>query len=206
MALAETDGSEPALVSLAAAGVRDLGRTLSAAEVYAVRKALLGSDPGEAVAASMSRDVIVGYVCAGSPVGWGSVGAPGTDTGDGRVAAGTRVMMAVTDHANLTWRSPLAGPNDDRLGLRFPVMTGVYAPDVVAERLGGVPGVVVSSGVVAGVGDDARLTGFEMKMVAARGFEAASSELVPVAILAAHLGWRVAAAVIVGRHEEGDGL
>lgn len=205
MALAETDGSEPALVSLAAAGVRDLGRTLSAAEVYAVRKALLGSDPGEAVAAGMSGDVIVGYVCAGSPVGWASVGAPDTDTGDGRVAAGTRVM-AVADHANLTWRSPLAGPNDDRLGPRFPVMTGVYALDVVAERLGGVPGVVVSSGVVAGVGDDARLTGFEMKMAAARGFEAASSELVPVAILAAHLGWRVAAAVIMGRHKEGDGL
>lgn len=186
------------MVSLAAAGVRDLGRALSAAEVYAVRKALLGSDPGEAVAAGVSRDVIVGYVCAGS-------GGTGTDKRDGRVAAETCVV-AVADHANLTWRSPLAGPNDDRLGPRFPVMTGLYAPDVVAERLGGVPGMVVSSGAVAGVGDDARLTGFEMKMVAARGFEAASSELVPVAILAAHLGWRVAAAVIVGRHEEGDGL
>ncbi len=177
-------GSGWDIVSLFEAGIHDLGRTQSAAEIHAVRKALLGSDPGRVVAAAMSRDVIVGYVCAGRRVE------------SGRTSEAS--IVAVVDHANLTWRSPLDGPNDESLGPRFPAMGGIYAPVLVTARLA-LSGLAVVAGIIGGVTDDSRPTGFETKIAAAQGYEALSSELTPVTILAAHLGWRVAAAVIVDR-------
>jgi purine nucleoside phosphorylase len=177
------------VVSLREIGVRDLGRTLSAAEIHAVRTALLGMSPERAAVVGVPRDVIVGYVCIGHS----------TDT-----ASSEPRVVAVADHANLTWRSPLWGANDERLGPRFPSMGSVYAPDVVAERLGGSDeGIDVVTGVVAGVADDSSATPFEQETASAHGYAAVSSELVSVSILAAHLGWRVAAAVMVGDLRKG---
>ena len=104
-------------------------------------------------------------------------------------------LVAVTDHANLTWRSPLTGPNDDRLGPSFPSMIGVYVPEVVSDRVPAGEGMIVVPGVVAGVLDDDRPSGFEAEAAGMLGCAALSSELVPVVIVAAHLGLRVAAAV-----------
>ena len=41
-------------------------------------------------------------------------------------AAGT--LMVISDHVNLTGRTPLLGPNADEIGPRFPDLTDVYAP------------------------------------------------------------------------------
>jgi hypothetical protein len=191
------DESEPSTVSLRETGVRNLARALSLAEVHALRKALLGEDPNGAAVALVPRDVIVAYVCVGRP----TVPAAACGTDRGTVAGRA---LAVVDHANLTWRSPLSGPNDARLGPRFPVMSGVYAPERVSDGLAWLPSMVVIEGVVAGVSDDVCPTEFEKRVVVAHGFGAISSELVPVAILAAHLGLRVAAAVIVVDSKEGD--
>lgn len=43
-------------------------------------------------------------------------------------AAGT--LMAIADHLNLTGRSPLIGPNADKVGPRFPDMTEVWDADL----------------------------------------------------------------------------
>ncbi len=40
--------------------------------------------------------------------------------------------MAITDHINLTGANPLAGPNDDALGPRFPSLRDAYDPDLRA--------------------------------------------------------------------------
>jgi purine nucleoside phosphorylase len=103
--------------------------------------------------------------------------------------------VAVTDHVNLTWRSPLTGPNDDAVGPRFPSMTGIYDPETVVERLAA-EGIIVVPAIVAGVSDDRHLSAFEAEMVGAEAYQAASSELVPVAIVAAHMGLRLAAVVV----------
>ena len=109
-------------------------------------------------------------------------------------------MIAVTDHVNLTWESPLTGPNDDSLGPRFTVTAGLYEPAPVTAL--SAPRLAARKGVVAGVRDDRELTPFESRVVAAgfleggQEFAALSSELVPVAIVAAHLGYRVAAGVV----------
>lgn len=181
-------GPEGTVVSLREEGVGDLSRRLSAAEVHLLRRAMLGGDPDKHAKAGWGevrdRDGIVGHICRGAGVGSG-------DASPGAVR-----LVAVTDHVNLTWRSPLIGPNDDRLGPRFPSMTGVYAPEVVLSHAQPGEGMIVLSGEVAGVLDDAGPTGFEADMASTQGCAAISSELVPVAIVAAHLGLRVAAAVV----------
>ena len=179
-------GPAGAVVSLREAGVRNLSRNLSAAEVSLLREALLGGD------------ATVGYICRGAGTGIAAAA--------GDAAAGTADpeagLVAVTDHANLTWRSPLTGPNDDRIGPRFPTMARVYAPEAVLDRLGAGEGMMVMLGMVAGVLDDGRLSGYEMEVARAQGFAVASSELVPVVIVAAHLGLRVAAVVVIAGSQE----
>jgi hypothetical protein len=168
------DGGE--VVSLAALGVRNLYRDLSAAEVEALRGAL--------------RDEagVIGYVCRGA--------APRTD-GRMAVPGDCGRLVVVTDHVNLTWRSPLAGPNDETAGPRFPSMDGAYAPDAVLRPGTGEDGMIVVRGVVAGVPDDRALSEYETETVSRFGWTAASSELVAPVILAVHMGLRVAAAVMV---------
>jgi len=160
-------GEGGTVVSLAALGLNNPYRALSAAEVEALRGAL--------------RDErgVVGYVCRGAS-------APGGRAG----------WVAVTDHANLTWRSPLVGPNDERVGPRFPSLAGVYAPEAALTLGVEQDGIIVAPGVVAGVADDRAMSDYETDMVARLGPAAVSSELVAPVIVAAHMGLRVAAVVM----------
>jgi len=183
-ALAAPGGS---VVSLPEIGVGNLSRRLSAAEVDVLRRAMSSRDTGD--------DELVGYVCKGRALP--SFGPLGEDKKESSLG-----LVAVTDHANLTWRSPLTGPNDEAVGPRFPSMTGVYVPDVAVGRLSTTKGMIVRTGTVAGVCDQDHLNAFELQMVEAHGFTAASSELVPVVIVAAHMGLRVAALVVVPRCEK----
>ena len=180
-ALAGPDGETVVLEGL---GARAFRRSLSAAEIHIIRTAILGVDAAASAQTDAGPPPVVGYVCAGMAV------AP-LDEG---------TVVAVSDHVNLAWRSPLAGPNDERLGPRFPSMAGVYAPATVADGLAREGIGRVRLGVVAGVRDDEGHLAFEKAIALDRDMIAVSSELVPVAILAAHLGVRLAAAVtIVGR-------
>lgn len=176
--LAGVDGE---VVSLRQPGVRNLSRPLTQAEVALLRGALLGESAP--TPRRRGANSLVGYVCAGV--------VPA-----GAAAAGARVV-AVTDHVNLTWRSPLEGRNDSTVGPRFPSMTGIYASEAVLERVGPEGGIIVEPGVVAGVGDAGRLDAYESEAVLVGRLSAVSAELVPVVIVAAHMGLRIAAAVVV---------
>jgi len=160
-------GEGGTVVSLAALGLKNPYRALSAAEVETLRAAL------------RDEQGVVGYVCRGAA-------PPG----------GKAEWVAVTDHVNLTWRSPLAGPNDERVGPRFPSLEDVYVPEAVLTLGGEQDGMIVTPGVVAGVADDRALSDYETGTVARLGSAAVSSELVAAVILAAHMGLRVAAVVM----------
>jgi hypothetical protein len=162
-------GHDGEVVALPVAGPVFPSRQLTPAEVHLVREVLVGGD------------TIVGYVCAGREVG----------------GSATEGVVAVADHVGLTWDSPLRGPNDDRLGPRFPRTDGVYAPEVVQERLASGLSATISVATVAGVRDHTDLTTWEREMVDALHIRAVSSGLVPVAVIAAHLGFRLAAVVIL---------
>jgi hypothetical protein len=160
-------GEGGTVVSLVALGINNPYRALSAAEIEALR-GVLRDERG-----------VVGYVCRG-------VASPGGKAG----------WVAVTDHVNFIWRSPLTGPNDERVGPRFPSLSGVYAPEAVLVPGDEQDGMIVDLGVVAGVADDRAMSDYETGMVARLGLAAVSSELVATVILAAHMGLRVAAVVM----------
>ena len=175
-------GDDGEVVSLAAAGLRNPYRRFSAAEISALRGALHGEME------------VVGYVCTGVSVGPGGAGAPAAA---GAAAREPARLVVVTDHVNLTWRSPLDGPNDDRVGPRFPSMDGIYIPETAASRCGAAGDMMVSRGVVAGIADDRVLSEQEIQTAGKSGWVAASSELVAPVMIAAHMGLRVAAVVMV---------
>jgi purine-nucleoside phosphorylase len=103
-------------------------------------------------------------------------------------------LMIITDHINLMGANPLAGPNDDRLGVRFPDMTHIYDPalvDVLASTMSDL-GLGVKKGVYAGLLGPSYETPAEIRMLAAMGADAVGMSTVPEAIAAHHMGTAVA--------------
>lgn len=111
---------------------------------------------------------------------------------DPSLAAGD--LMVVDDHLNLTATSPLVGPNDERLGPRFPDMSSAYDVelssilDVAAEDAG----VDVRHGIYAGVLGPAYETPAEIRMLRLLGADAVGMSTVPEVIVARHELLRVA--------------
>jgi len=111
--------------------------------------------------------------------------------------AGT--LMLVTDHLNLTGRSPLAGPNDDTLGPRFLDLTAVYDP-VLRGRIrqaADAEGVTLAEGVYAGLLGPTYETPAEVRMLGLLGAHAVGMSTVMEAIGARYVGMRVVAVSLV---------
>lgn len=104
-------------------------------------------------------------------------------------------LVPVADHVGLEGRGPLTGRWPAGLPRDFPSMTGIYQPACVRLR----PGArVYSSGVVAaGVADVRRLSRFEARAVREGGWPIVSDTLVPVAVVAAYYGVKLAACGVV---------
>ena len=114
------------------------------------------------------------------------------DAGE-RPAAGE--LVPITDHVGLEVRGPLTGRWPPGVPRDFPSMTGIYQPAGVRSRRGAR---VYSSGVVAaGVADVRRLSRFEARAVREGGCGIVSDSLIPVAIIAAYYGLRLAACGLV---------
>lgn len=102
-------------------------------------------------------------------------------------------LMLITDHLNLTRRSPLEGPNHDAFGPRFPDQSDVYpsrfrnAMRAAAERLG----TGMRSGVYACVPGPEYETPAEIRMLRILGADAVGMSTVPEATAAAHMGMPV---------------
>ncbi len=111
--------------------------------------------------------------------------------GDGLVAGD---LVLIRDHLNLMGDSPLRGPNDDRLGARFPDMTEVYDKKLreltqqVATRLFGTP---LKTGVYAGLLGPQYETPSEVRMLRGLGADLVGMSTVPEAIVARHMGAKV---------------
>jgi purine-nucleoside phosphorylase len=116
--------------------------------------------------------------------------APGLAPGD---------LVRITDHLNLTGQNPLTGPNDDRLGPRFPDMTDPYDTrlggllDACAERLG----IPLGKGVYAGLAGPSYETPAEIRMLRTLGADLVGMSTVLEVIAARHAGLRVAAVSVV---------
>jgi purine-nucleoside phosphorylase len=102
-------------------------------------------------------------------------------------------LMIISDHLNLMGVNPLRGPNDDRLGPRFPDMSEVYARGLqeLAVEEARALGVEVRRGVYAGLSGPSYETPAEIHMLRNFGADAVGMSTVPEAIVARHMGMKV---------------
>jgi len=104
-------------------------------------------------------------------------------------------LMVIDDHINLTGHNPLVGEQDDRLGLRFPDMTEVYARRLraLADRAAETIGVSIRHGIYASLLGPSYETPAEIRFLRTIGADAVGMSTVVEAIAARHAGLDVMA-------------
>jgi purine-nucleoside phosphorylase len=102
--------------------------------------------------------------------------------------------MVITDHLNLSGKNPLEGPNDGRLGPRFPDLSQAYDPGLRAllVRAAAAAAVPLQEGVYAMMSGPSYETPAEIRMLRTLGADAVGMSTVPEVIAAVHMGARVA--------------
>jgi purine-nucleoside phosphorylase len=106
---------------------------------------------------------------------------------------GPGALMVMTDHINLTGRSPLIGPNADQLGPRFPDMTDAWSPRLRTrlQAAGAAEGIELREGVYVGLTGPTYETPAEVRMLAALGGDAVGMSTVLECIAARWVGLEV---------------
>lgn len=112
-------------------------------------------------------------------------------------SAGDLVLLA--DHINLLGDSPLIGPNDDRLGPRFPDLSMPYdaALRARARREAARLGLTLREGTYVAVAGPNLETRAEYRMLRTLGADVVGMSTVPEVIVAVHAGMRVLGLSIV---------
>ena len=121
-------------------------------------------------------------------------------------------FMLIRDHINflgLAGVNPLIGPNDERLGERFPALAKAYdaelralARTVAAQR----PEITLHEGVYAQVAGPSYETGAELKFLRMAGADAVGMSTAPEVIVARHMGMRVLGISLITNTATGDDI
>lgn len=99
-------------------------------------------------------------------------------------------LMLIRDVVNLMGDNPLRGPNDERLGPRFPGMRDLFSPAMMraARAVARREGIRIRSGVYAGVSGPSYETAAEIRMLRRLGADAVGMSTVPEVLVARHAG------------------
>jgi purine-nucleoside phosphorylase len=104
-------------------------------------------------------------------------------------------LVLIRDHINLQGSNPLAGPNDDRFGVRFPDMTQAYARPyrAIAKEEAAKLGMALHEGVYAGLLGPSYETPAEIECLRRIGADLVGMSTVFEVIAARHMGIKVLA-------------
>ncbi len=104
-------------------------------------------------------------------------------------------LMLIADHLNLSGVSPLLGPNDDTLGVRFPDMSRAYDPALAAalREVARSAGIGLREGVYAALLGPQYETPAEVRMLRTLGANSVGMSTVVEVIALRHMGVRVGA-------------
>lgn len=113
------------------------------------------------------------------------------------LAPGT--IACLSDHINLLGANPLRGPNDERLGVRFPDLSDVYSRHLrrIAREAAGSLGFELPEVVYACISGPSYETPAEVAMLAILGADVVGMSTVPEAIVARHSGLEVLAFAVI---------
>jgi purine-nucleoside phosphorylase len=112
---------------------------------------------------------------------------------------GPGTLMVISDHLNLTGRTPLLGPNDDGIGPRFQDLTDAWSPRL-REQLkaaGAAEGVDLAEGIYAGLLGPQYETPAEVRMLRTLGADAVGMSTVLECIAARWAGLEVCGVSLV---------
>jgi inosine/guanosine/xanthosine phosphorylase family protein len=112
---------------------------------------------------------------------------------------GPGTLMVMTDHINLTGRTPLVGQNADEYGPRFVDLTDVWEPALrdALFAAGRAEGVELASGIYVGLLGPSFETPAEVRMLRTLGADAVGMSTVLEAIAARWVGLRVCGVSLV---------
>lgn len=104
-------------------------------------------------------------------------------------------LVLISDHINLQGTNPLAGPNDDSLGPRFPDMSEAYSASyrAIARQCASELGIPLSEGVYAAMLGPSYETPAEIRFLRTIGADLVGMSTVSESIAANHMGMRVLA-------------
>jgi len=146
------------------------------------------SFPARVLIALGAKVLIVTNAAGGLNPSW----APGT-------------LMLIRDHIDMLRDHALRGPNDERLGPRFPDMTHAYAGELrtLAKQAAQGASIALEEGVYVAMPGPTYETPAEVKMLQQLGADAVGMSTVPEVVVARHMGARVIGISCITNHAAG---